>query len=110
MDHRLSIASWNDMKQAKEMTLESDGGPLGGFHVLDARQADFDHVLGRGLDPRRGGANTAEDRALAPGPCCVLQNPVPRRGRAGRRGHVERRERGSDHAAVSARFTALNKV
>jgi hypothetical protein len=31
------------------------------FHVLDARQSDFDHVPWCGVDPPRAGANTAED-------------------------------------------------
>ena len=38
---------------------------------------DDDHVPGRGLDQRRARANTAEDRALAPGLGEVFQDPVP---------------------------------
>jgi hypothetical protein len=57
------------VKESKQISLSpSDStAPRDGFQILDARQSDFDHVLGRGLDPQRARPNTPENRVLASG-------------------------------------------
>jgi hypothetical protein len=103
LDSEPSQLGWNspyEREQANHLGLVGLHLRRGGFHVLDARQSDFDHVLGRGIDPRRDRANTAEDRILATGFGEVFQDPLPGRGRARRRGQLGRRNRGSCDAAV----------
>jgi hypothetical protein len=50
---------------------------------------------------QRGRGDTPEDRVLAHGIDSIFQDPVPGRWRAGRRGQVGRRERGSYRAAMN---------
>jgi hypothetical protein len=67
------------MKENKQITLGSSDSTTAADFTYSMKGKVISIVLGRGLDPRRDSENTAEDRALAPGPCYALQDSVPGR-------------------------------